>query len=121
MPPCARFVPLECSDGTTDERHGARGRGKAPGIAELRCDREGGEIIDAAEAAETLDPWAQRLEIEQGTEIRFDVTEAGDHFIDRAPIGPMRLIEGGQRPRLRAEPGVVALGPAFLVAVKRRP
>jgi hypothetical protein len=97
-----------------DESHRRGGGGKATRVAQLRRDREGGEVVDAAEAPEPRDPWTQRLKIEQRTEIRFDVTEAGNHFIDRAQIGPMCLIEGGQRPRLRAEPDVVALRPGLL-------
>jgi hypothetical protein len=68
------------------ERHGARGRGKATRVAEFRGDRERGEIIDAAEAAQPLDARPQGLELEEGPQIRFDVPEAGARFIDRAQI-----------------------------------
>ncbi len=48
----------------TDEGHGTGRRGKPTRIAEFGRDRERGQIVDAAEAAQALDAWAQRLEIE---------------------------------------------------------
>ena len=53
----------------TDEGHGAWGGGEASGIAELRRNRERGEIVDAAEAAQPLHTGAQGLEREEGAEI----------------------------------------------------
>src|SRR6187549_1076993 len=64
-----------------DEAHEGHGRGraaKAARIAELGGDRQRGEIVDAAEAAQALDPGSQRLEIEQRAEVVLDRAETGD-------------------------------------------
>src|SRR4029078_5637886 len=97
-----------------DKGHGARCRGEATRIPELRGDGERGAIIDAAETAQPLDARPQRLESEQGLKVRFDVTESGEHFIDRAQGGPMCWIQTGQRPRVGAQPRVMPLRPRLL-------
>jgi hypothetical protein len=50
-----------------DEGHEARGRGKATRVPQFGGDREGGEIVDAAETAEALDPGLQRLDRQEIT------------------------------------------------------
>ena len=97
-----------------DKRHGARRGGEATRVAELRGNRERGEVVDAAKAAEALHPGAERLEIEEGLQLGLDVAESAQHLIDRSQVRPVRLIERGERPRLGAEPGIVALGPRLL-------
>src|SRR5688572_31024200 len=83
-----------------DVGHQPRGRGKAPRIAEFRRNREGGEVVDAAEAPQPSHPFVQGLEIEEGAEILLDVAEASDDLVDGTEIRTMRLIEGRQRPPL---------------------
>jgi hypothetical protein len=102
-------------------RHHARRSRKAPGIAELSRDRQGREIVDAAEAAQALDARPQRLEIEQRAEILLDGAEPRDDFVDRAEIRPRGLIERRQRPGLGAEPCVVAFGPRLLRGCEAAP
>jgi len=97
-----------------DEGHRAGRGGKAMRVAEFGRDGQGGEIINAAEAPQALHPRAQRLQIEQRQEIGFDGAKPGQDFIDGSEIGTVRLLERGQRPRLRSQPRVVALGPRLL-------
>ena len=77
-------------------------------------DGQGREVIDAAEAAEPLDPRSERLEIEQGAEILFDGAETRDGFIDGAQIRAMGVIERRDRPGLCPQPDVVPFGPGLL-------
>ena len=97
-----------------DERHGARGGGETTGVAEFGGDRERGQVIDAAEAAQALHAGAQGLEVQERTALGFDVPEPGEYFIDRTQVGVMGLIQGGQRPGLGPQPHVVALRPGLL-------
>ena len=116
-PALGALAPLECSDGTRPTKAISLGAvGKAPRIAELGRNGQGGEVVDPAEAAQARDARPQRLQVEQGAQILLDGRAGGPGFVDGAEIGPMRLVEGGQRPRLGAEPGVVALGPGLLGA-----
>jgi len=55
-----------------DKRHRRRGGGEAARITELSGDGERREIVDAAKAAQALDAWAERFEVEQGAEILLD-------------------------------------------------
>src|SRR4029453_11170118 len=98
----------------SDKRHRPWSGRKALGVAELRGDGQRGDGIDAAETSQSLDPWFQGLEFEACLEVCFDVPEPGERFIDGAEIGPMRLIECGQCPRLCPQPAVVAFGPSLL-------
>jgi hypothetical protein len=43
--------------------------------------------------------------------------EACDGFVNGAHIGPMRLLEGGQRPALRLEPLGMPFGPRAFAAL----
>jgi hypothetical protein len=89
-PALGTFGPTRVFGGDqTDKRHCARGRGEPARIAELRRDREGGEIVDAAETAQALDAWPQGLKVEEGAEILFDVTESSEDFIDGSEIRPV--------------------------------
>ena len=97
-----------------DERHGAWRGGKAAGVAEFGGDGERGQIIDAAEAAQTLHASAQRVEIQQGAQLGFDVMQPGEHFIDRTQVGAMGLIQRRQWPRLGPQPRVMPFGPRLL-------
>jgi hypothetical protein len=109
------LVPLEYSDGMRPyEGHGARRGGKASGVAEFGGDGERGEIIDAAETAQALHTRAQRVEIEQGTQVLFDGPEPGDDFVHGPQIGAMGLVERRDRPRLCPQPGIVTLRPGLL-------
>jgi hypothetical protein len=45
-----------------DKRHRARRGREAPRVAELGRDGQRGQVVDPAEAAQALDPGAQRLE-----------------------------------------------------------
>ena len=90
-----------------DKSHDARRGGKAPRVAELGGDGECRQIVDPAEAAQSLDAWAQRLEIEQGPQVLFNGAEPRDRFVDGAQVGVMRVIERRERPGLRAQPGIV--------------
>ena len=47
-----------------DEGHRAWGRGEAPWVAEFGSDGKGGQIVDAAKAAEANDARPQRLKLE---------------------------------------------------------
>ena len=87
------------------------GGGKAPGITQFGGDGEGGEIVNAAEAAEAFDAGAQRLQREEVTEFGIDRLEAPDGFIDRPHVRAMGLLERGNGPALRLQPGRIAFGP----------
>lgn len=58
--------------GEPDEGHRARRAGKSASVTELGGDGERRQIVDAADAAQPLDAWPERLEVEQGAEIVFD-------------------------------------------------
>ena len=96
------------------KRHDAGGGGEAPGIAQFGRDGEGGEIVNAAKAAETFDAGAERLDREEVPELRIDRVESPDGFIDRPQVRAMGLLERGDRPALRVQPGVMACGPRLL-------
>ena len=93
------------------EGHETRCIREAAGVAEFGGDREGGEIVDAAETAQPLDPRAQGLDGQQIPEFELDGVQTGDGFINGSHVGPMRLLKRGQRPALSLEPLGVALGP----------
>ena len=115
IPPCARFVPLECSDGTKPTKAIARGAvRKATRVAELGGDGQRRQIVDAAEAPQALRraPAAARGRAGRGD--LFDGPEAGDGLLDGPQIGAVRLLERGERPGLGPQPGVVPLGPRLL-------
>src|SRR6266566_3584743 len=95
----------------THEGHGAGRRGKAARVAKLRSDRERGEIVDAAEAAQAFDPVAQRVDGEKLAQLEIDGVESGDAFIDGTYVGPMGVLQGRQRPALGLQPLGVAFGP----------
>ena len=59
--------------------------------------------------------------VEQRAELGLDGAQARDGFVDRAQIGPMGLIQRRQRPRLGAQPGVVAFRPRLLRAGEATP
>src|SRR6476646_4690875 len=61
-----------------DKGHGAGGGRKAPRVAELGGERERGQGVDAAEAAQPLDTRPERFEIEQRAKVLFDGAEARD-------------------------------------------
>src|SRR5688572_4478995 len=96
------------------KRHDAGGGGEAPGIAQFGGDGEGGEIVNAAEAAETFDAGAERLDGEEVPELGIDRVESPDGFIDRSHVRAMGLLERGDRPALRLQPGRMACGPRLL-------
>ena len=95
------------------EGHDPRRRGKPAGIAEFGGDRQGREIVDAAETPEPLDARSQRLDRQQVAQFGIDRLEAADRFIDGADIGAVGLLERGQRPALRLQPLGVPLRPGF--------
>jgi len=97
-----------------DERHRARRGWESSRVAELGGNRERRQIVDAPEATESLNPLVQRLEREQRTKIVLHVTQAALDLIDGAEVRTMRLIEGGERPCLRPQPGVVPSRPCLL-------
>lgn len=96
------------------KRHDAGGRGEAPGIAQFGGDGEGGEIVNTAEAAETFDAGAERLDGEEVTELGIDRVESSDGFFNGPHVGAMRLLERGDRPALRVQPGGMAGRPRLL-------
>ena len=96
------------------KRHHARRGGKAPSIAQFDCDGEGGEIVNAAEAAETFDAGAEWLDGEEVTELGINGVESPDGVIDRPHVREMGLLERGDRPALRLQPGRMAGGPGLL-------
>ena len=103
--PCARLVPLECSEGTdADVRDEVRRGRNAPRVAELGGDRQCGEVVDAAKASAAHHAGAQGLEIQHGATILLDDGEPSPGFIDGSHIRRVRLIERGQQPLLPAEP-----------------
>jgi len=91
-----------------DKRHRARGGRKPARVAEFGGDGERRQVVDAAEATQSLNARAERFEIEQGPQVLLDGPQAGDRFLDRAQVGAMRVIERGERPRLRPQPDLVA-------------
>ncbi len=96
------------------ECHETRGRREAPGIAELRGDRERRQVINAAEAAQALNARTQRREVQQRPQIILNRAETRDGFVDRAEIRSMRLLECGEGPGLPTQPRVVPLRPRLL-------
>ena len=91
-----------------DKRHRAGRRGEATGIAEFRGDGQCGEIIDTAEASQAFHACAQGFEIEKRPELGFNITQTGEHLIDRAQIGAMCLVERRQRMQHRLREAVLA-------------
>ena len=114
--PRACLVPLECSDGTRPTNAISSARSRSAGIAELGGDREGGQVVDAAEAAQAFHARAQRLEVEQGAQILLDGAQPRDGFIDRAEIGAMGLVEAGNGHVWARSQNVVPLRPGLLGA-----
>ena len=66
------------------------------------------------------DARAQRLERQQRPQLLFDRAQSRHGFVDRAQIGPVRLIERRQRPGLRRSHVSCRFDHAFF-SVKRRP
>jgi hypothetical protein len=97
-----------------DKGHEARGGREAARIPEFGGDRQRGQVIDAAEAAQPLDARPQRLQVEQAAQVLLDGLQARDGFVDGPQIRAMRLLERRQWPQLRAKPRVVPLGPGLL-------
>ena len=90
-------------------------RGREPsGITQFGGDRQRGEIVNAAEAAETFDASAEGLDGEEVTELGIDGVESPDGLIDRPHVRAMGLLERGDRPALRLPPGGMACGPRLL-------
>ena len=94
--------------------HRTRGIRKAVRITQFGGNREGGQVIHAAEAAEPLDAGSERREREEFAELEIDRPELRDAFVDGADIGAVGLGERGQIPVLGLEPFGMALGPGFL-------
>jgi hypothetical protein len=69
---------------------------KAPCIADLRCDRQRRQIVDAAEASQALHTCAKRVEIGRGPQIVLDVVGGAPW-----PPRPRRYARSG----LRAQTG----------------
>ena len=92
----------------------ARRRGKATGSPSSAAMVNAVRSSMPRKQRSRCDAGCSGASVEQGAQVLFDSRESGDGFIDRAQIGPMRLIEGRERPRLRPQPGVVALGPGLL-------
>jgi hypothetical protein len=63
--------------------HHARRGWKTARVTEFGSDGEGGEVIDAAEAAQAFAPGAKR----------FDGEEVTQFIVDGADVGTMRLLE----------------------------
>jgi len=80
--------------------HHSGGGGEAPRVAQFGRDRECGEIVNAAEAAEPFDAGAERLDREEVTEFGIDRVESPDGFIDRSQVRAMGLLERRDRPVL---------------------
>ena len=96
------------------KRHDAGGGGKAPCIAQFGRDGQGGEIVNAAEAAEAFDAGAQRLDGEEVAELGIHRLQSPDGFIDRPHVRAMGLLECGDRPALPLQPGGMAFRPRLL-------
>ena len=54
--------------------------------------------------------------VEQRAQILLDRAQAGDRFFHRPQIGPVRLIQRREGPRLLAQPRLVTLGPRLFRA-----
>jgi len=94
-----------------DKGYETRGGREAGRVAQLGRDGERRQVVDAAEAAQPPGASAQGLEIQQGAQVLLDGPQPRDGFIDRAQVRPVCLLQGGHRPRLRPQPGVVTFGP----------
>ena len=75
------------------KRHHAWGRGKAARVPEFDRDGEGGEIVNAAEAAEPFDAGAERLKSEQVSELGIDGVESPDGFLDGPHVRAMGVLK----------------------------
>jgi hypothetical protein len=74
------------------------------------------EIVNAAEAAQSLDARSQRVQRQQVAEFGVNGAQSGDGFVDRADVGAMRLLERRKRPALRLEPLGMRFGPGLFGA-----
>ena len=86
------------------EPHHLPGACKPRRIPELGGNRQGGEVVDPPEAAESRHARRQRLDRERGLQIRVDRAQASDAVIDRPSIGRERLLERRERSALPREP-----------------
>ena len=103
------------------EAHETGRRRKAARIAEFGSEGQRSEIVEAAEAAQALDAGAQGLDGQQIAQLGVDGLEPSDGFVHGTDVGPVGLLERGQRPALGLEPRGMAFCPRLLGRGKAAP
>ena len=116
-PACGRLRPAGMlRRDQADERHRARRRGKAARVAEFGGDRQ---AVRSSMPRKQRSRWTTRARsgssVEQRAQVLFDGARAARRLHRRRADRPdASESSAGQRPRLRAQPGVVPLRPRLL-------